>query len=414
MDQRFMKAYPNVDRKCTTNRKGLPACNFNTNNCFVSDSKGSWTHVKEGKNGPVPPYEKGYVYLDGNNSQGEPIKMHSEISSGTRAICVDFYYASTGDASIPINIYIQKDSTRYARVRQIKANTGGEWQNDAFSCCLPNLKSSIKFAVEARSTEAGIAAIDYMDIRLSKMSCENNELVCYPPLPSQGPMDPPNNAPACPSNQEKLDNLSCDFTAENKTSPQNCGWNVAPGWDIRQKWDGTGQYDIIYSISTTEQNASLLSDIPNDLESMCLEIQFATIDTEENLDHVFSIRVVTQEESSLWGAAYEYKASNTSVWKKNSFDGPLPTTEDRKIQIISNLEGLKIDYIHIRTSNKSRATDVPRETLETWKTIFSCSSSSSVFLCGMKPDSSSKSKWSNGSVTDSVLRGNLDKLKFDL
>ncbi|KAK3778631.1 hypothetical protein RRG08_033411 [Elysia crispata] len=127
-------------------------------------------------------------------------------------------------------------------------------------------------AVEARSTEAGIAAIDYMDIRLSKMSCENNELVCYPPLPSQGPMDPPNNAPACPSNQEKLDNLSCDFTAENKTSPQNCGWKVAPGWDIRQKWDGTGQYDIIYSISTTEQNASLLSNIPNDLESMCLEI----------------------------------------------------------------------------------------------------------------------------------------------
>ncbi|KAK3786965.1 hypothetical protein RRG08_020898, partial [Elysia crispata] len=137
-------------------------------------------------------------------------------------------------------------------------------------------------AVEATSTEAGIAAIDYMDIRLSKMSCENNELVCYPPLPSQGPMDPPNNAPACPSNQEKLDNLSCDFTAENKTSPQNCGWKVAPG-----------QYDIIYSISTTEQNASLLSDIPNDLESMCLEIQFAIIDTEENLDHVFSIRVVT-------------------------------------------------------------------------------------------------------------------------
>ena len=97
-----------------------------------------------------------------------------------------------------------------------------------------------QFAVEATSTEAGIAAIDYMDIRLSKMSCENNELVCYPPLPSQGPMDPPNNAPACPSNQEKLDNLSCDFTAENKTSPQNCGWKVAPGWDIRQKWNGTG------------------------------------------------------------------------------------------------------------------------------------------------------------------------------
>ncbi|RUS81213.1 hypothetical protein EGW08_011007 [Elysia chlorotica] len=367
-------SYPEVDSKCTNVRTGLPACNFNAVSCFSEDKSlpKAWTHVKDPKDGPVAAHEKGYVYLDPQISQGKPRKMSAEISAGRQAICALFYFASTPGASVPVSVLIQNED-RYVPVMEFKAETDGKWNSANFSCCLPNLSQSKKFAIEAATSGKGTVAIDYVDMRISDMPCENGELVCYPPLPSQAQMEP-SVAPSCPAKAtERFQSLSCDFNARNKTSPDFCGWKAASGWEARQKWDGTGTYDIISSDSPDASETTLVNKIPDDLVSLCLEIQFRTLDMTDNLDNALSIRVIAADTSVLWGMAYNYELSKDSVWKRNSFDGLLPNATDREIQISSNVRGLKIDYIHVSASStRPRDPDPANESAQTWRTSVTC------------------------------------------
>ncbi|GFS08994.1 hypothetical protein ElyMa_004771800, partial [Elysia marginata] len=291
------------DPKCTIDRKGLPACNFNNQKCYVerNDVTPAWVHQKKPSNGPVKPYKKGYVYLDPVRSNGRPVKLLGKISSGRKAICVDFYYATIGNSSVPINILIQ-EGTEYKLAHQVLAKTSGEWESSSFSCCLPG-QTETTLAIEATSTADGIPAIDDMDVRSSNMPCENGKLVCYPSLPDQMPLDPA-TAPRC-------------------------------------------RYDVISS--TSKDDATLLSEIGDDVVSFCLEIQFAIPDIREDLRNVLSVFIVT-ENSTEWGQSYNYYRKDRTVWKRNSFEGFLPEGKNRKLQIVAKKEGLQIDYINIRTS----------------------------------------------------------------
>ncbi|GFS14468.1 zonadhesin [Elysia marginata] len=385
----FSQAPQNVDGQCTRNRKGLNACNFNRRNCYTEDEK-AWKHVKDGENGPVRPYEKGYVYLDANVSNGKPKMMSAQIGAGKKAICVQFFYVTTGSSKVPINFYIQ-DGPVYVPVYKTEAQTGGTWENDTFSCCLPNIESTKKIAIAASTTD-GIAAIDWVDMRQSNMPCENGELVCYPRLPSSIPSEPV-NAPTCPSDGDKIDPLlSCEFNAKIKSSPEYCGWNATSGWDVRQKWDGTGVYDIIYA--TNQDNAILLNSIPDHVDSLCMEVQFSLQDRDEDLENVFSVHLLAQDNTSLpWAAAYSYSGQEGSIWKRNVFSGVLPRGQNRQVQIRSNRKGLKIDYIHIRVTDKASATEPAEHAATAWKTLLSCPAQSKLVSCGMNMDS----RWSDSS-----------------
>ncbi|RUS82307.1 hypothetical protein EGW08_009939 [Elysia chlorotica] len=61
------------DPECTSDRKGLQACNFNKNKCLQEPSgqEAAWTHTPENGDGPFTPFEKhpttcppGYQQLD--------------------------------------------------------------------------------------------------------------------------------------------------------------------------------------------------------------------------------------------------------------------------------------------------------------------------------------------------------------
>ncbi|GFR81928.1 hypothetical protein ElyMa_002353000 [Elysia marginata] len=357
-----------VDSKCTKNRKGLPACNFNNRNCYNEGRVGkpAWTLVKIGENGPVTPYEKGYVHLDANVSNGKPRKMSAQIGPGRKAICVQFFYATAGSSKVPISFYIS-DGPVYVSVYKTEAQTGGTWRNDTFSCCLPNIGNVKRIAIEATATENGTAAIDYVDIRQSNMPCENGELVCYPRLPSLIPSEPV-NAPSCPSDGDKIDPLlSCDFNAIIKSAPEYCGWNATSGWDLRQKRDGTGTYDVIYASGVGD--AILLNILPDHVESLCMEVQFSTPDIDEDLKNVFSVNIIAHDNTSvLWSTAYNYNGSRNSIWKRNSFEEALPRASGRQIQVHANAAGLKIDYIHVRTSDVDPTTVLHGETTGHWNT----------------------------------------------
>ncbi|GFS00817.1 LOW QUALITY PROTEIN: P-selectin glycoprotein ligand 1, partial [Elysia marginata] len=333
----------------------------------------------------------GYVYLDPNVSNGKPRMMSGNIAAGKKAICAKFFYATTGSSKVPINIYIQ-DGNRYVPVYKTEAQTGGTWQSSTFSCCLPNYENQTKIAIEAASTTDGIAAIDWVDIRLSNMPCENGELVCYPRLPSSIPSEPV-NAPSCPSVGDKIDPLlSCDFNAKIKSAPEYCGWNATSCWDVRQKWDGTGVYDIIYA--TNQDNAILLNSIPDHVDSLCMEVQFSLHDREEDLENVFSVHLIAQDNTgSPWAAAYSYSGQEGSIWKRNVFSGVLRRGQNRQVQIRSNRKGLKIDYIHIRVTDKASATEPAEHAATAWKTLLSCPAHSKLVSCGMNMDS----RWSDSS-----------------
>ncbi|RUS79042.1 hypothetical protein EGW08_013199, partial [Elysia chlorotica] len=131
-----------IDPMCYNSRAGLPACNFDLGNCFREDAgvKPAWKVIKPGESGPVVPYQKSYVFLDPTESQGKPRMMKAFVSAGKRAVCVEFFYATAGNASAPVNIYIQ-DGGSLSLMHHVTANTGGDWKSDNFSCCLPNVQS---------------------------------------------------------------------------------------------------------------------------------------------------------------------------------------------------------------------------------------------------------------------------------
>ena len=110
-------------------------------------------------------------------------------------------------------------------------------------------------AFEAASTDDGIVAIDYVDVRRSNMNCTGDELVCYPTLEEkttakpleeettvaltttssrdqitmeppkvQSPVEPPKDQ-RCASDEMHSGVPSCDF---NK-SPDTCGWREWTG-----------------------------------------------------------------------------------------------------------------------------------------------------------------------------------------
>ena len=64
------------------------------------------------------------------------------IPDNISAICVDFRYATTRNASISINIYIQNDDI-YSLVQHIEGNTAGNWSSTHFACCLPKVKNEM-------------------------------------------------------------------------------------------------------------------------------------------------------------------------------------------------------------------------------------------------------------------------------
>ena len=81
-----------------------------------------------------------YVYLDPKESQGEPRVMKANIAAGKKAICVKFFYATSGNVTVPLNIYI-RDGDSFSLMHHVAANTGGAWETTHFSCCLPNVQS---------------------------------------------------------------------------------------------------------------------------------------------------------------------------------------------------------------------------------------------------------------------------------
>ncbi|GFS06738.1 hypothetical protein ElyMa_002972300 [Elysia marginata] len=308
------------DPQCTYNRRGLPACNFNSHNCY-SESPGfpsAWVLQKDERNGPVEPFKKGYVYLDSAKSNGNPRKLLGKISSGKKAICINFNYATNGSSTVPITILIQEGAV-YKPAHQVLANTRGKWKSSSFSCCLPQQKDT-RFAIEATSTADGIPAIDEVDVRSSNMPCGNGKLVCYPSLPGQTPLDPA-TGPRCSSNQVEPAVPSCEFNADDKKILEDCGWEVSSAWEVRQKIDGSGRYDVISS--TSQDDATLLSEIGDDVVSFCLEIQFTVPDIREDLRNVLSVFIVT-ENSTEWGESYNYLGKDKTVWKRNNFERLLP------------------------------------------------------------------------------------------
>ena len=107
---------------------------------------------------------------------------------------------------------------------------------------MKNHKSSsniLQFVVEATSTANGVPAIDNIVSSMSVMPCRNGQLVCYPGPPDQLPLQPI-NVQRCPSDQLEEAVPSCDFDTSDKTVSETCGWEVSPGWDARQKIDGSG------------------------------------------------------------------------------------------------------------------------------------------------------------------------------
>ncbi|RUS72372.1 hypothetical protein EGW08_019870, partial [Elysia chlorotica] len=227
------------------------------------------------------------------------------------------------------------------------------------------------------------------------MPCENGELACYPGPPDQPRFEPRDNVQRCPSSGlEDIAVSTCEFhtSGEGIVDSDSCNWTVSSGWKARQKIDGSGVYDIIYS-AAGGNSTFLLSEIEEDVKSLCMEIQFAVPDGVSDLKNVFLVHILHNGSRTLWGEAYNHDGQERTVWKRNYFVGPLPVMEDREIQITATAKGLKIDYIYIKKSDKTETTILPEVTTEKdWDTLFSCPSSSSTLnlpllpLCGMIQD----------------------------
>lgn len=373
--------------RCSDNKHiGTSMCDFNIKNCYQENSNDTlaWEVSDLLNVGPVQKYEGRYIYLNPALSAGTPKKLLGRLPANVVAVCFDIVYATGGTLPVPIDLYIENGNAMQ-RVHQITARTEGEWETTQFACCLPNFDRAKQFAIEATSTDDGIPAIDHVNIRYSYMPCENGELVCYPRVPDGLPLDS-DASPQCPSALEETAVPSCEFNANDQKTLADCGWEVSPDWLVRQKIDGSGEYDII--TADNDFNSTLLCNIADDVIALCVEIQFAVpLHFGENFENVFLVYILLDSSTSLWGAAYNYNNSNISIWKRNSFDEFLPAGTNRHIQLSSHVKGLKIDYIRVRTSDKSRTTPPPQTTPVEWVTLFSCPSLNSVEellpFCGM-------------------------------
>ncbi|GFO28166.1 hypothetical protein PoB_005467100 [Plakobranchus ocellatus] len=389
------------DPQCTDSYAGFVACNFNNQNCYKENSgwfQGkAWKYVKNGKNGPVEPHEGGYIYLDYEKSQGKPVRLEASISSGKTAMCGVFWYATSGPASAPITILL-KDGAEYTVMHEVLADTNGTWQSSNFSCCLPNVNGKRSFIIEGTSNNESVVAIDYMDLRGSDMQCDNEDLVCYPRLPSMLSFEPEEDDPTC-SGKEDIAANSCDFDSEGKSDPDFCGWQHSSLWEARQKYDGSGKYDILFA--PVEDDYFLKSNISDDIEALCVEIEFAIEDIGADLRNLFSLIIHTANESIVWGQSYNYDGRDRTEWKRNSLVGCLPNEPDREIELRSNTKGLKIDYIHMRSSYKACIVDPPALDVQP-EVIFSCPSSSSSSFCGLTPWP--KDAWEERSTRNTAWR----------
>ena len=76
----------------------------------------------------------------------------------------------------------------------------------------------------------------------------------------------------------------------------------------------------------------LSRDVDDQVQSLCMEIQFATTGTGVVVDNLFIVHVDSSAKNDVyWGAAYNYDGSGESVWKRNSFQGLLPSGANRKV-----------------------------------------------------------------------------------
>ena len=94
----------------------------------------------------------------------------------------------------------------------------------------------------------------------------------------------------------------------------------------------TGKTNIISS--TTAGNSTILSDIDDNAESFCLEIQFTVAVVDADLRNVFSVHILHNNTLLLWGEAYNYIGKEKAVWKRNYFEGRLPESTDRQVRCI--------------------------------------------------------------------------------
>ncbi|GFR62960.1 hypothetical protein ElyMa_005472000 [Elysia marginata] len=274
--------------------------------------------------------------------------MEASMAAEKKAICVEFYYATAGNGTAPIDIYIE-DGRIYSLMHHVDASTRGVWRSSRFSCCLPHVERAKRIAIRAKSTEDAIPAIDQMDIHMSDMPCDNDQLACYPTPPFQVPRDPQDSSPSCPKEDEKAGGLSCDFNSDAMGRPDICKWYMSSGWIARQKIDGSGRYDTLYS--TLERNAVLLGTGSHMVGSVCIEIQFATANIIANLSNAFTISLQDRGGWVFYSEhAYSYDGSDLTVWKRNTFSTCLPQKQKWQVKIVSNMKGLQLDYIQVKTS----------------------------------------------------------------
>ncbi|RUS79041.1 hypothetical protein EGW08_013198, partial [Elysia chlorotica] len=164
----------------------------------------------------------------------------------------------------------------------------------------------------------------------------------------QPPLDPLTSAPSCAGQDRKTVAPSCDFTSLSSGAPDTCGWSASPGWTARQKRDGSGRYNTLYSSDVTE--AFLLSTSSQFTGSLCIEVQFATDNITADLSNIFSLSLHGQGGAFFTGHSYNYEDSILSVWKRNTFSACVPKQISWKMRITSNIKSLQIDYILTRAS----------------------------------------------------------------
>ncbi|KAK3758167.1 hypothetical protein RRG08_027800 [Elysia crispata] len=348
------------DPQCTTDRKGLPACNFNSRNCFA-EPKGvqpAWRHVKDVDQGPVAPYEKGYVYLDPKITQGEPRKMIGHISAGKKAVCVKFFYATKGNTSAPITFYIQNGLV-YSPVHRVQANTGGSWLENNFSCCLPERNKEKKIAIEATSTDDAIAAIDYVDVRTSDMTCKDEKLVCYPALDDKTPPKLPGeqttkNAkdpnPRCTSARSGLP--ACNFNSRNCFAEQK---GVQPAWRHVKNGD-QGPVDpyekgYIYLDPKITQGVprKITGQISAGKKAVCVKFFYAT---KGNTSAPITFYI---QNGLVYSPVHRVQANTGGSWLENNFSCCLPERNKDKLLAIEATSTddaiVAVDYVDVRTSD---------------------------------------------------------------
>ncbi|CAL1526100.1 unnamed protein product [Lymnaea stagnalis] len=180
-----------ADPSCTTNRTGLPSCNFDKSQCtFTSyaerNSNLKWIRAQDN---PIPRDRQ----LSKNSSSGSymtlgttipgnpPPPPHTKallstaISKDVSAICLEFHY-STSNALHNIRIWSQADPGYMSRDTDVllwemkDVNTSSQWRTAYVSTCLLD-RNYIAFESEFIDTDDGVG-IDYIRItRSNRADC---------------------------------------------------------------------------------------------------------------------------------------------------------------------------------------------------------------------------------------------------